>query len=53
MPVFLKIMKILGIGLGALVLFAVLCGLCGFLALLVLSKFPNWKFNELVFPPRK
>lgn len=36
--------------------FAVLAGLvliCGGLALLILSKFPNWTFNEMVFPSER
>lgn len=46
----LGILKVLVMGLGALVLFV---ALCGFLAILVLTKFPNCIFNELVFPPKE
>lgn len=46
----LESLKILGIYAAALVLFVFICG---GLAILVLSKFPNWTFNELVFPPKE
>jgi len=43
----LSFLKILGIGFGALALFTLVCGA---LAIFLLEKFPNWTFNELVFP---
>jgi hypothetical protein len=48
----LRILKNLGLGLGALALFVFLCGA---LAIFLLKQFPYSlrTFNELVFPPKE
>lgn len=47
---YLEILKTIGMGLSLLALFAILCGVS---AIFLTKYFPNWTFNELVFPPKK